>query len=149
MLAGIARHGRPKGPMEPLRAVDVTVEGGVTGDFRGAIKPGSRGRRQVTVLTSEGLDAAFALLGQSIDWWRTRRNLLVTGIELPRREGAIIRVGADVALRVTGECDPCRRMNEVIDGLHEAMMPDWRGGVTTKVISGGHIAIGDAVRIEE
>jgi MOSC domain-containing protein YiiM len=89
------------------------------------------------------------MLGQSTDWWHTRRNLLVADVELPRREGALIRVGEEVVLRVTGECDPCRRMNEVIDGLHEAMTPDWRGGVTTKVVSGGHIAVGDPVRIEE
>ena len=29
------------------------------------------------------------------------------------------------------------------------LLPYWRGGVTTRVIAGGHIAVGQEVRIEE
>ena len=35
-LAGIARHDRPKGPMETLESVAVTAAEGVHGDYRGA-----------------------------------------------------------------------------------------------------------------
>ena len=34
-LAGIARHDRPKGPMETLANVAVTAAEGVRGDYRG------------------------------------------------------------------------------------------------------------------
>ena len=42
MLAGIARHARPKGPMETLDQVEISVESGLHGDFRGAIRPGAQ-----------------------------------------------------------------------------------------------------------
>ena len=50
-LAGIARHDRPKGPMERLHHVSVTAAEGVHGDFRGglaATKPGRK--RQVSLI---------------------------------------------------------------------------------------------------
>ena len=34
------------------------------------------------------------------------------------------------------------------DGLRQALVADWRGGVGGKVISGGVIAVGDQIRIE-
>jgi len=37
-IAGIARHGRPRGEMEILDCVAISVESGLAGDFRGAVK---------------------------------------------------------------------------------------------------------------
>ena len=53
-----------------------------------------------------------------------------------------------LVLEVTGECDPCSRMEEVAPGLKAALLPHWRGGVCTRVIEGGAIGIGEQVRIE-
>ena len=55
VLASIARQGRPKGPMETIDHVEVTLDGGLHGDFRGTIKPGGKGRRQVTLLEGRRL----------------------------------------------------------------------------------------------
>jgi MOSC domain-containing protein YiiM len=63
-------------------------------------------------------------------------------------EGAIIAIGESLRLMVTCECDPCSRMDEIAPGLREALLPDWRGGVLARVIAGGEIALGDAIRIE-
>ena len=59
-LLGIARHARPRGPMETADRVSVTLEGGIEGDHRGRRKPGGTGRRQVTVITRADWDAAMA-----------------------------------------------------------------------------------------
>jgi len=134
--------------METVDAVEVTVEGGIQGDFRGAIKPGGRGRRQVTLIEAGDWQAAMDDVGHSLEWWHRRANLLVEGLDLPQVEGALLRIGADVVLRITCECDPCSRMEEIAEGLKAALTPDWRGGVCTKVISGGLIAVGDQIRIE-
>jgi len=148
-LAGIARHARPKAPMELLDRAEVTIDAGVVGDFRGAVKPGGRGRRQITLMERRDWDAAMADLGRDIPWQERRANLLVDQVDLPQSPGAQLRIGNDVLIRVTGECDPCSRMETIAPGLKAALTPDWRGGVTAKVINGGEIAVGDEIRIEQ
>jgi len=80
-------------------------------------------------------------------WTARRAKLLVTMIRLPRVRGAILRVG-QVVLEVTDQTQPCRRMEEAHPGLLKALHPDWRGGVTCRVLEEGVIRIGDAVAIE-
>ena len=75
-----------------------------------------------------------------------RANLLVEGVELPRAKGGAHRVGP-VRLEVTGQTYPCIRMEEARAGLLKALARDWRGGVTCRVLSGGPIALGDAVEV--
>ena len=148
-LTGIARHARPRGPMETLEAVEVTVEGGLNGDFRGAIKPGGKGKRQVSLIEAGDWAAAMAELGHDLPWWVRRANLLVEGLDLPQTPGARVRIGADVVIEITTECDPCSRMEEILPGLKAALTPDWRGGALGRVLSGGPIAVGDPVAVED
>lgn len=148
VVAGIARHGRPRGPIELLDTVEVTRDGGLVGDFRGAVKPGGLGRRQVSLIERADWDAAMAELGVDHHWSVRRANLLVDGFDLPLRPGARLRIGP-VLLEVTQECDPCSRMEEIAPGLKAALAPDWRGGALAKVIAGGRIAIGDPISEED
>lgn len=148
-LAGIARHDRPRGPMQTVQRVLVTRELGVAGDFRGAVRPGKKNWRQVSLMEADGWADAMAALGSDIPWYERRANLLVEGLKLPRRTGAIIAIGPDLRIEVTGECDPCSRMETIAPGLKAALTPFWRGGFLTRVISDGIIAVGDEVRIEQ
>ena len=148
-LGGIARHSRPRGPIETVDHVRVTVEGGLDGDFRGAVKPGGKGKRQVSAIAASAWDAAMRDVGHDLPWWHRRANLLVEGLVLPQTPGLVLRIGAEVRLSITQECDPCSRMEEVAEGLKAALTPDWRGGVLCRVLAGGDIALGDAIRIEE
>src|SRR4051794_32940676 len=102
--------------MEALDHADVTVEQGLQGDFRGSLKPG-RNRRQVTVLAAEGWREALRELDAAIPWEQRRANLLVEGLSLEQSEGARILFDSGLVLEVTGECDPCSRMEEVAPGL--------------------------------
>ena len=135
--------------METLERVAVTCAEGVRGDCRGVFKPGGRNRRQVTIMTLADWDAANAELGTAIAWQHRRVNLLVDGLELPRRKGPKLRIGADCVLEITGECDPCKRMEQVAPGLEAALTPDWRGGRLSRVFAEGGIGIGDPIAIEE
>ena len=146
-LLGIARHDRPRGMMETLDHADVTVDQGIHGDFRGSLKPG-RNKRQVTVMAAEGWRDAARELDISVPWEQRRVNLLVEGLRLEETEGARIVFDSGLVLEVTGECDPCSRMEEIAPGLKAVLLPHWRGGVTTKVIESGPIRVGDNVRIE-
>lgn len=147
-LAGIARRAVPKGPMEVLDTALVTLEGGVEGDCRGQLKPGGRGKRQVTLIERADWDAALAEIDRDIPWQERRANLLVEAFDLPQIPGTRLRIGP-VLLETTVECDPCHRMDAIADGLQAALRPDWRGGACARVIEGGTIRIGDNIRIEE
>ena len=147
VVTGIARHAFPRAPMEVLDQVDVSVERGLAGDFRGAVKPGREAKRQVSLIERCDWDAAMAELGVDHHWSVRRANLLVEGLDLPQRPGAVMLIGDEVVLEITVECDPCSRMEEIEPGLKAALMPDWRGGALARVTSGGTIRIGDIIRV--
>jgi MOSC domain-containing protein YiiM len=148
VLLGIARHVRSRAPMELVDRVAVTVDGGIHGDFRGAMR-GKPYKRQVTLIERGDWAVAMAEVGHTIGWQERRANLLVDGFDLPQVPGVRVRIGADVVLEVTRECDPCERMEALAAGLRAALTPDWRGGACAMVVEGGWIAAGDAIRIEE
>lgn len=127
---------------------EVTLELGLVGDARGA----KYKTRQITILAAEdwaaALDALTDLAGRPALPWTTRRaNLLVSGLRLPRARGAILTVGP-VRLAVTGQTFPCSRMEAAHPGLLSALAPEWRGGVTCRVLDGGPIALGTKITIE-
>lgn len=127
--------------METLDRAEVSAETGVALDSRG--KPG---KRQVTVLSAAAWRDACSELGVEVPWTTRRANLLVEGIDLPETTGAVLQIGA-VRLLVTGEVDPCSRMDEQVPGLTAALQPGWRGGVSCTVLAGGPVAVGDGVAL--
>lgn len=141
-LAGVAWRERKRAPMQTLERAEISKATGVAHDFRG--KPGPR---QVTVLSAAAWRDACRELGEELPWTARRANLLVEGIDLPHSTGAIIGIGP-VRLLVTGEIDPCSRMDEQHPGLTAALVPDWRGGVSCAVLEGGPVAVGDDVTFE-
>jgi MOSC domain-containing protein YiiM len=141
-LAGIARREKKRAPMEELSCANIRIESGVAHDSRG--RPG---QRQVTVLSAAAWRDACNVLGAEIPWTTRRANLLVEEIHLTNTVGAILHIGS-VRLLVTGEVDPCSRMDEQYPGLTDALRPDWRGGVSCTVLTGGTIAIGDSIILQ-
>jgi MOSC domain-containing protein YiiM len=144
-LIGIARRDARRAPMELIERGRITIEAGLEGDWRG---PKHEARR-ITVITREGFDAARAELpadAAGLPWTARRANLLVEGVRLPHVIGGVLQVGP-VILEITGETAPCGRMDEAYPGLLKALHPDWRGGVSCRVIEGGDIALGDSVEI--
>lgn len=147
VIAGLARHAAPRAAMEVVDRATITPERGVEGDCRGSFKPGGRNRRQVTLIERRDWQAATAALGVDLPWSDRRANILVDGIDLPQLPGTVLRIG-DVRLVVMVECDPCHRMDALAPGLQQALRDDWRGGVCTRVLTGGEIAVGDAIIVE-
>lgn len=139
-LVGLAVRPAPGVPMTTRGEAAVDERLGLEGDHRS--RPG---RRQLTVLTREGWDAACAELGRELPWTVRRANLLVEGLDLEGATGCRLRAGSAL-LEVTGETRPCRHI-EVHAGLREALEPEWRGGVTCRVLVGGRVALGTEVEL--
>lgn len=136
-VEGIATKAAKRADMVPVDRAIVSIEAGVAGDWRGEQKT-----RQVTVLFAEDWARAVAGLEPAAPWTIRRATLLVSGIANPRAEGGVLAIG-NVRLEVMGETQPCKRMDEQLPGLWDALRPDWRGGVTARVLAGGEMAVGD------
>ena len=125
---------------------DVTIENGLEGDCRG--RGGLTRKRQITVLSEEQWGEACQELGARLPWQMRRANLHVKGLRFGLESaGRYLRIGPHVVLEITDETDPCKRMEEAHPGLKTALVPDWRGGVTCRVIDEGSIMIGHEVHL--
>ena len=147
-LEGIALRRKIHAPMETANSGVITLDEGLAGDARGA----KFKSRQITVLALEDWERALASLNTMIrpvtlPWTTRRANLLVAGLRLPRAKGARITVGSGVVLEVTGQTHPCHRMETAYPGLLSALAPEWRGGLTCRVLAGGPIVLGDEVTV--
>jgi MOSC domain-containing protein YiiM len=140
-LLGIAVKQQRKGPVTTHDEAQITIHHGVVGDWRG--KPG---RRQVTLMSLADWQAACSDLGVILPWQTRRANLLVDDLPLYRSTGARIALG-DVLLEVTGETDPCERMEAAQPGLFDALANGWRGGVTCRVLANGVARVGMEVNL--
>ncbi|KAF0279221.1 MULTISPECIES: MOSC domain-containing protein [Spiribacter] len=130
-----ARHA----PMEKPESVAVDATGLVGDRYAGR-----SGKRAVTLIQAEHLPVIAALSGHpAIDPAITRRNLVVSGINLYALRGESFRVG-DVCLEGTGTCDPCSFMEQSLgSGGYNAMRG--HGGIIARVVEPGRITLGDPV----
>lgn len=130
------------GPREPMKAVDSArlIGGfGIEGD-RHATSEGVRTARQVLLMDEETLSALGLAHGQ------VRENVTTSGLDLISLEkGQRVALGDLAVLEITGPCAPCARMDEIRPGLKDEL--EGRRGKVAFVVRGGHIKVGDAVRV--
>lgn len=137
---------------------------GLVGDRRSASAKADASKRQITLIQAEHLPAVAQLSGWAsrhaaqglagaLDAGLLRRNLLVSGLNLLaarslfKDQPLLLCLGAQVRLEITGPCEPCSRMEELLgSGGYNAMRG--HGGVTARVLAGGSFAVGDALRCE-
>lgn len=136
---------RPERKQPPVLAnqTKVTVEGGLEGDHFVSTRNKTR---QVTLIQSEHLEGVASMLGKdSIDPLLTRRNLVVSGINLLALRDKQFQIG-QVVFQGTGYCHPCSRMEENLGpGGYNAMRG--HGGITASVVKGGEIKLEDSVKL--
>lgn len=143
-LIGIATKPARRGPMQLLETATISKEAGLLNDCRGT--GGRSKKRQVTLLSLEHWQDACREVGVALPWCMRRANLCIEGITFgPRCVGKWLAIGKDVIVEITGETDPCNRMDEVCVGLKDALTPHWRGGVTCQVIQSGPMRLDDIV----
>ena len=120
----------------------ISIEEGLVDDHYSK----KRGKRQVTLIQAEHLQAVAGMLQQkeAISPFLTRRNIVVSGINLNALKDQQFSIGKEVILEGTGYCHPCSRMEENLgEGGYNALRG--HGGITAKVVQGGIIKKTDAV----
>ncbi len=105
------------------------------------------GRRQLTIISRERWDELTRDLGMVLDPSVRRANLMVSGMDLERSRGRLLRVGS-ARLRINGETRPCEQMEAAAPGLQALMTVRWGGGAFAEVLEGAEIRVGDGVRWE-
>ena len=130
-----------RAPLASMAQVEAIAGFGLAGDHCASK---SNGKRQVTLIQAEHLEAVAKILGKPevrADW--VRRNLLVSGINLYAVRDRKFRIGT-VLLEGSGPCEPCSRMEEVLGiGGYNAMRG--HGGIVCRVLEGGMMRVGDSV----
>ena len=124
----------------------ITKENGLEGDRYSS----KNGKRQVTLIQAEHLQAVGTLLGkeEAISPFLTRRNIVVSGLNLLALKDKQFRLGEEVILEGTGYCHPCSRMEENLGaGGYNAMRG--HGGITARVVQGGIVKKGAIVQFLE
>lgn len=132
-----------RAPLQAVERIDVDANGGLKGDHYG--KAG--GKRQVTLIQAEHLEAVASMLGiPAVQPGSLRRNIVVRGINLLALKDKTFTVGG-ATLTFTGLCHPCSRMEtELGPGGYNALRG--HGGITAQVVRGGVVSLGDSVRVE-
>jgi MOSC domain-containing protein YiiM len=123
-------------PMEAVEVAHAEDGMGLVGDVSFG-----RSKRQVLLIEKETLDD-FGLTSGVV-----RENVTVTGVTLSGLPaGSLIQMG-DAVLEVTGDCHPCRFLEDIRPGLQNDMRG--RRGILGRIVGGGTIRVGDAISILE
>jgi MOSC domain-containing protein YiiM len=157
-----AKHGVDKPNREVIRLI---VGEGVEGDaHRGAtVKHRSRWRRdpaqpnlrQVHLLHAE-LHDELAAKGFVVTPGLMGENITTRGVDLlALPKGAIVRLGSDAVVEVTGLRNPCYQLDGLQRGLMAACLDKTadgrlirKAGVMSVVLAGGEVRAGDPIVVE-
>lgn len=141
-LEWIGLAAEKQSPIHSVDEVEVRVDHGLSGDHHSENKGG--GKRQVTMIQKEHLPVVAQLIEkEEVTPDLLRRNLMISGINLKSLKKSRFRIG-EVIFQGTGNCAPCSLMEENLGkGGYQAMRG--HGGITTKVLKGGVIHVGDEV----
>lgn len=155
-------HAMAKAPQLSIRLV---AGQGVSGDAhmgatvkhrsRVARDPTAPNLRQVHLLHAELFDE-LAVKGFDIQPGRLGENITTRGLDLlGLPAGAVLRLGPDAVVKLTGLRNPCVQLDRIAPGLMAATMARGPGGVPVRkagvmgiVLADGDVHAGDAIGVE-
>ena len=135
-----------RGRVERVHVTEAVAGLGLAGDHR-AMRKGvnMQSKRQVSLIQAEHFPVLSSLMGHDVTPEDTRRNLVVSGINLLALKDKRFSVG-EVVFEGSGLCHPCSRMEETLgEGGYNALRG--HGGILARVLQGGVIRVGDDVAL--
>jgi len=128
-------------PTRSVQSVEAEAGAGLVGDRY----HGSR-HRHVTIQSLPDLEAAATDLGRPVDTGLTRRNVTISGGDIPTKPGTRVRVG-EVELEVVRVAAPCRLLDDEL-GPGAARALHARAGTVFRLLTSGTIRVGDEVTLD-
>ncbi|MEM9415111.1 MAG: MOSC domain-containing protein [Planctomycetota bacterium] len=143
-VQGLALRTAKGEPVTLVEQVTAELGQGLREEGRGA-----KNKRGVTLLAAGQWPAVCQALGREVPWTARRANVLIDCQTLLQHLGKTLCIGDEVRLEATLETVPCSHIESLTPGLSEALKPEGRGGLCCRVVAGGVIRVGDAVRVED
>jgi MOSC domain-containing protein YiiM len=161
----VSKDGEHRFSKPLVDAVTLVAGWGIEGDAhagttvqhrsRVARDPSQPNFRQVHLLHAELFDEV-AEAGFSVEPGQMGENVTTSGIDLlGLPEGAVLHLGDDASVQVTGLRNPCQQINGFEPGLLRAVLGraedgtvERKGGVMSVVLTGGTVRPGDRIRVE-
>lgn len=126
-------------PMAPVPAAGVKARNGFIGDCHAQ----PLGPRQVLIVREESLQ------GLGVQPWQVRANIAVQGIdESALRSGRVLRVGDNVVIRITHECEVCKVLRQYVPAETFKHLIGRRGSLGV-FLEGGTVAVGQPVEVAD
>ena len=105
--------------------------------------PTTPGARELTLIDREAVEAAFAAVGEPVDFASTRRNVVTEGVHLRGLIGKQFTIGSTICEGVR-DCPPCNHLEE-LTGLKLMKPFIYTGGLRARVVADGEFAVGDPI----
>ena len=149
---------------ESVDTIELLPGLGVSGDAHSGARVQHRSRvaadpmkpnlRQVHLIHEE-LFTHMADLGYSVEPGDLGENVTTRDIDLLSLPvGAVLRLGSEALIAVTGLRNPCSQINDFQEGLLDTVLSRnddgsliRLAGIMGVVVAGGHVAIGDAIEV--
>ena len=164
-IIGLARDSEHRFSKQPCAALRLIAELGVEGDAHAGVlvqhlsrmarDPAVLNLRQVHLIHAELFDE-LAAQGFAVSPAQLGENVTTRGIDLlGLSRGTRLRLGAEAMIEVTGLRNPCAQINGLVPGLMQAVLDRAdagslvrKSGVMAVVVTGGLVAVGDAIQLE-
>lgn len=140
--------GGPMRSVERARAIEgVGLEGDRYAEGTGRYSGDAKDDRQVTLIEAEQIEGLALRAAIELAPGETRRNVTTRGIRLNGLVGRRFRIGS-VECEGTRLCEPCQYLTDLLGKpVLEPLVH--RAGLRARILTGGEIALGDAVVAED
>lgn len=144
-VSGLAIKPAQRAPMLLTERIGVSVHGGIEGNWVRQTDKDWEGR-MITLTSYNQWQKIESDLGRKVPWVVRRSNIQIMNVWFTKNHiGQQLKFEGGVVLEITGETTPCKLMEKFDPRLREIMAPEFRGGVTCRVIEGGTISLEDRI----
>jgi MOSC domain-containing protein YiiM len=151
-VVGIYTAPEEGAPMEGRGEVEAIAGVGLDGDRYAAgdgkyTRSGDGGKRAITLIEREAVDAARREYDIELEQHEARRNVVTEGVPLNHLVGRTFRVG-DIVLRGVKLAEPCAYLEGLTrSGVRRALVH--RAGLRAEILEGGTLRVGDTIEAVE